>query len=88
MNTIQPAARPANRDRAPALTKINERAVDMARLNLRTGNPGAYARALAGEHRAANMRQQQAIEAVIASDGQERLFVRHPANGCLLAMEN
>ncbi|NNG59803.1 hypothetical protein [Sphingomonas paucimobilis] len=88
MNTIQPAPRPANGNRAPALTKINERAVDLARLHLRTGNPGAYARALAGEHRAANMRQQQAIEAVIASDGQERLFARHPANGCLLAMEN
>lgn len=88
MNTIQPAARPANSGRAPALTKITERAVDMARLHVRTGNPGAYARALAGEHRTANMRQQQAIEAVVASDGQERLFVRHPANGCLLAMEN
>ena len=71
-----------------ALPKTTARAVDMARLHLRTGNPGAYARALSGEHRAANRRQQHAIEAVIASDGQERLFVRHPANGCLLAMEN
>lgn len=87
MNTIQPASRSANGNPAPALTKINERAVDMARLHLRTGNPGAYARALAGEHRAANRRQQQAIEAVIASDCQERLFVRHPASGCLLAKE-
>jgi hypothetical protein len=24
----------------------------------------------------------------IASDGQERLFTRHPANGCLLAKED
>lgn len=70
-----------------ALSKTTARAVDMARLHLRGRNPGAYARALAGEHRAANKRQQTAIEAVIASDGLERLFVRHPANGCLLAKE-
>ena len=63
------------------------KAVDLARLHLRTGNPGAYARSLAGEHRAQSSRQQRAIEMVITSDGQERLFVRHPANGCLLAKE-
>lgn len=71
-----------------ALNKTTARAVDMARLHLRDRNPGAYARALAGEHRSTNKRQQTAIEAVIASDGLERLFVRHPANGCLLAKEN
>jgi hypothetical protein len=71
-----------------ALSKTTARAVDMARLRLRERNPGAYARALAGEHRATNKRQQGAIEAVIASDGLERLFVRHPANGRLLAKEN
>jgi hypothetical protein len=69
------------------LNKSTARAVDMARLHLRGGNPGAYARALAGEHRAASTRQQRAIEAVIAADGRERLFIRHPANGCLLARE-
>jgi len=88
MNTLPGAMRPAKIARVTtSLNRITARAVDMARLHLRTGNPGAYARALAGEHRAANMRQQQAIEAVIASDGQERLFVRHAANGCLLAKE-
>lgn len=87
MHTIQPVARPANDNRAPALTKSNERAVDNARLHLRNGNPGAYARGLAGEHRSANCRQQRAIEAVIAADAMERLFTRHPANGCLLARE-
>lgn len=68
-------------------SKTTARAVEMARLHLRTGNPNAYARALAGEHRAASRRQQTAIEAVIVCDGQERLFIRHPANGCLLAKE-
>lgn len=72
---------------APALSKSVARAVESARLHLRHGNPGAYARALSGEHRAANSRQQRAIEAVIASDGQQRLFIRHAANGCLLAVE-
>ena len=70
-----------------SLNKSTARAVDMARLHLRTGNAGAYARSLAGEHRATNPRQQRAIEAVIASDACERLFTRHPANGCLMARE-
>ena len=70
-----------------SISKPTARAVEIARVHLRTGNPGAYARSLAGEHRAANVRQQRAIEAVIACDGQERLFTRHTANGCLLAAE-
>ena len=70
-----------------SMNKSTAHAVDMARLHLRTGNPGAYARSLAGEHRASNTRQQRAIEAVIAADACERLFIRHPANGCLLARE-
>jgi hypothetical protein len=86
---LSPSA-PANDDARPAppMSKTTARAVEMARLHLRHGNPGAYARALAGEHRAANRRQQRAIEAVISSDGQEHLFARHPANGCLLAKED
>lgn len=80
---------PVNDDQpaAPAMSKSTSRAVETARLHLRHRNPGAYARSLAGEHRAASERQQRAIEAVIACDGQERLFSRHPANGCLLAKE-
>jgi hypothetical protein len=70
-----------------ALSKTTARAVEMARLHLRYGNPGGYARSLAGEHRATNPRQQRAIEAVIAADACEHLFTRHPANGCLLARE-
>lgn len=69
------------------MSKTVTKAVDMARLYLRTGNPGAYARALAGEHRASSPRQQRAIEAVIAADACERLFTRHTGNGCLLAQE-
>lgn len=69
------------------MSKTVTKAVDMARLQLRTGNPGAYARALAGEHRASSPRQQRAIEAVIAADACERLFTRHTGNGCLLARE-
>jgi hypothetical protein len=92
MDRALSAPAPANDDlvlppTAPPLTKGTARAVDTARLHLRHGNPGAYARAIAGEHRAANERQQRALEAVIACDGQERLFSRHPANGCLLAVE-
>lgn len=90
-NTLPAPVRPANPAIAAGssgLSKTTARAVEMARLHLRDRNPGAYARALAGEHRSTNKRQQTAIEAVIASDGLERLFVRHPANGCLLAKEN
>lgn len=88
IQTLSGDVRPAKIARVTSsLNKVSAGAVDMARLHLRSGNPGAYARALAGEHRAANARQQRAIEAVIASDGQAQLFVRHPANGCLLAKE-
>jgi len=87
MDTLQLGARPANPTRTPFLTKSCQLGVDNARLHLRHGNPGGYARGLAGLHRASNDRQQRAIETVIASDGQERLFFRHPANGCLLAKE-
>ena len=88
MNTLTPDVRPANPTRALlGMSRSTTCAVDMARLHLRTGNSGAYARGLAGEHRAANQRQQRAIEAVIAADACERLFTRHPGNGCLLARE-
>ena len=90
MNTLPAHAHLANpviAATSPGLSKTTARAVDMARLHLRDRNPGAYARALAGEHRAANTRQQRAIEAVIASDACERLFTRHPSNGCLMARE-
>ena len=86
--TLPADVRPAKITRpVSSLSKRVARAVDMARLHLRTGNPGAYARSLAGEHRASNTRQQRAIEAVIAADACERLFTRHPGNGCLLARE-
>jgi hypothetical protein len=90
MNTLPVPVRPANpaiASSSPGLSKTTARAVDLARLHLRDRNPGAYARALADEHRAGNTRQQRAIEAVIASDACERLFTRHPANGCLMARE-
>jgi hypothetical protein len=88
MNTLAADTRPAKITRTSiGLSKTTTRAVDLARLHLRAGNPGAYARSLAGEHRATNSRQQRAIEAVIAADACERLFTRHPANGCLLARE-
>ena len=70
-----------------ALSKSTARSVDNARLHLRTGNAGAYARSIAGEHRAQNVRQQRALEAVIAADSMTHLFTRHPTNGCLLAKE-
>ncbi len=88
MNTLAADVRPAKITRtSTGLSKTTAHAVDMARLHLRGGNPGAYARALAGEHCATNARQQRAIEAVIAADACERLFNRHAANGCLLARE-
>jgi hypothetical protein len=89
MKTLAADVRPAKIARTTSsLTASTARAIDKARLQLRTGNSGAYARALAHEHRASSRRQQSAIEAVIAADACERLFVRHPADGCLLAMEN
>jgi hypothetical protein len=81
------AANDATPATVPAMSKNVARAVESARLHLRFNNPGAYARALAGEHRAANGRQQRAIEAVIAADETDHLFARHPANGCLMARE-
>jgi hypothetical protein len=87
MQTLTAGERPANPTSTPRMSISVAKAIDLARLHLRTGNPGAYARSLAGEHRAQSSRQQRAIEMVIASDGQERLFTRHPANGCLLAKE-
>jgi hypothetical protein len=70
-----------------ALSKTTARLVETARLHLQHGNPGAYARSLAGEHRAQDVRQQHAIEAVIAADATTHLFTRHATNGCLLARE-
>lgn len=88
MTTLTTDMRPAKITRpTSSLNKSTAHAVDIARLHLRTGNPGAYARSLAGEHRASNTQQQRAIEAVIAADACERLFTRHPGNGCLLARE-
>lgn len=51
------------------------------------GNPRSYPQVLASVHVAADAQQQRGIEAVITSDGQARLFVRHPASGRLLAKE-
>lgn len=88
MNTLTPNVRPAKAVRAtPSLSIVATKAVDMARQHLRTGNPGGYARLLAGQHRASTTRQQEAIEAVIAADACQRLFIRHPVNGCLVARE-
>jgi len=90
INTLPVPVRPANpviAATSSGLSKTTARAVDIALMHLRDRNPGAYARALAGEHRAANTRQQRAIQAVIASEACERLFTRHPANGCLMARE-
>jgi hypothetical protein len=90
VNTLPVPVRLANpviANASPGLSEATARAIEMARLHLRSRNPGAYARSLAGEHRSTNNRQQRAIEAVIASDACERLFTRHPANGCLMARE-
>lgn len=87
MNTLPAGVRPANPARASRMGISVAKAIDLARLHLRTGNPGAYARSLAGEHRAQTERQQRAIEAVIASDATGYLFTRHATNGCLMARE-
>ena len=88
MKTLLPNVRPAKAARSKsALTFATTKAVEMARQHLRTGNPGAYARLLAGQHRASTARQQEAIEAVIAADACQRLFTRHTLNGCLIARE-
>lgn len=86
-DTVPASVRPANPTRAARMSISVAKAIDNARLHLRTGNPGAYARSLAGEHRAQNARQQRAIEAVIAADATTHLFTRHASNGCLIARE-
>jgi cysteine synthase len=87
MLTLTLGVRPANPTRASRISGSVAKTLDTARQHLRTGNPGAYARALAGEHRAQTERQQRAIEAAIVSDGTTRLFTRHAGNGCFLAVE-
>lgn len=88
MKILTPYVRPAKAARATSsLTNVTTNTVDMARQHLRTGNPRAYARLLAGQHRASTTRQQEAIEAVIAADACQRLFARHAVNGCLIARE-
>lgn len=88
MHTLPAVVRPANPTRTIRMSSSVARALDTARLHLKGGNPGAYARALAGEHRAQTERQQRAIEAAITADGTLRLFTRHAGNGCLLAVED
>ncbi|WP_294328314.1 hypothetical protein [uncultured Sphingomonas sp.] len=88
MNNLTPYVRPAKVARATSsLTNVATNTVNMAREHLRTGNPGAYARLLAGQYRASTARQQEAIEAVIAADACQRLFTRHAFNGRLVARE-
>ncbi|WP_267381084.1 MULTISPECIES: hypothetical protein [unclassified Sphingomonas] len=88
MQTLPADVRPAKiAHTSSSMSESTALAVEMARLHLRTGNPGAYARALAGVHRASTTRQQDSIEAVIAADGCERLFTTHAVNGCLMARE-
>ncbi len=88
MKTLTPDVRPAKTARATsALTIVATKTVDMARQHLRNGNPGAYARLLAGQHRASTTRRQEAIEAVIAADACQRLFTRHAVNGRLVVRE-
>jgi hypothetical protein len=94
MLNVTAATRPANPTRTQRMSASVAHVIDMARLHLKTGNPGAYARVLAGEHRAQTCRQQRAIEMVIASDGQERLFHAAPCQrlppgegGLMMAMQ-
>ena len=87
MTTVTLGASSANPNTTLRISNSVAKAVDMARLHLRTGNPGAYARSLSAEHRAGSVRQQRAVEAIIAADATTHLLTRHPANGCLLARE-
>lgn len=87
MNTLAAGVRPANPVRTPPMSKSVCLAIETARLHLRYGNPGGYARCLSAEHRAQTGRQQRAIEAVIAADATAHLFTRHATNGCLLSRE-
>ena len=64
------------------LSKSVAKAVQMARLHLRTGNSGAYVRVMAAEHRCASPRQQKAIWEEILRDEMELRFARF--NGCLV----
>ena len=72
---------------APSLSKSNARGVETARLHLRFGNPGAYARGMSGMHRAASVGQQRAIwDAIVAGEMQHH-FTRIHDGKTLLAIE-
>lgn len=64
------------------LSKPNQIAVERAR-RMMSDHPGYYARTLAAIQRAGSFQQQRAIDAVIAEDNTDHLFVRE--NGCLIA---
>ena len=72
---------------ATQLSKSVQKAVATARLHLRTGNPGAYARAMSAEHRCASLRQQLAIWAEIRADEMEHHFGRIHNGTCVIAIE-
>ena len=69
------------------LSKSNATGVKSARLHLRLGNEGAYARSMSGMHRAASAPQQSAIWAAVRDDGMEHHFTRIHDGKTLLAIE-
>jgi hypothetical protein len=71
-----------------AQSNAGDLAADRACLQLHESNVSVCGRASIADHRTTDKRQQSATKAVIAFDTPERPFVRHPANGCLLAKEN
>jgi hypothetical protein len=65
------------------LSKPNKRAVALARSHLEAGDPGAFARTISAAHRADNLAQQKALDAVIRETNTAHLFTRR--NGALIA---
>lgn len=58
------------------LSKSNEAGIKSARLHLRLGNHGAYARSMSSLHRAASTAQQKLIWEEILRDEMELWFAR------------
>ncbi|MCB4860760.1 hypothetical protein K7W03_14285 [Sphingobium sp. PNB] len=70
---------------AAKLNKANARDVAKARLALRMGEAGIYARSLSAIHRSSSFAQQMQVERAIHEDGMAHLFGRHPNSGAMIS---
>lgn len=70
-----------------SISKSNAQGIKSARLHLRFGNQGAYARLMSALHRAASAPQQKLIWAEVMADEMQHHFTRIHDGKTLLAIE-